>query len=699
MNKKDAGATCKKYLKISKRGLGNQYNNTEACQSFYNGNMMTYEDKIQFVDSSGSRKRATVKFNKVQSNVDSVVGFMAQNRRQAKFMARVKASAGQALYSRNMNALYGYHRENMNADQIETEQDADMMINGYGATENDLSYIVGNSTTNPNGDILKMRLDPRTVGWDPKDKSKNLLSSRWAYYYQDYDLKDALDLFHNSSEDDFEQVGAEEDDGGYQYNPYGGVYDKIKETDAVEWTSKEEDMVRVYNMQWFKYEKFYKAKNPLYQAQDQVDAQFIQARLEIIKSEIKTYQPTGIDAGDMFDFDPLAEEFTFDDSTKAKLVEEFGDLIDPIPFTRKAFYTAICSGSHVFTVFRSVCQQGFSIKFKTGIYSEQFKIWIGMVNAMMEPQKYYNKAVTEFMFTVSSLSKGGVMIEEGAIEDITEFEDKWAKTDGVIEVEKGALTNGMIQEKQQALLPSGIDTIINLSDAAIVANGVDPSFLGAANAQETGILYKRRIRQVISKMARYFDSITLYQKEDARLNADLIRVWIQNNAGEWVRITGPDGADEFEQISEDMLAPEYDVSIQEAAQTPEDNMETAQVIGTYGDRLSLTNPQAASAFYAESVQLLPLDGDVRNRLVEALQPTDETVPLAAFQQLQGQLEQLQSAINQANVRKVNADASLNEAKANTETVTQAEKLENAANKGLENDLIRDQQYNKVTVTI
>ena len=101
MNKKDAGATCKKYLKISKRGLGNQYNNTEACQSFYNGNMMTYEDKIQFVDSSGSRKRATVKFNKVQSNVDSVVGFMAQNRRQAKFMARVKASAGTSWDARH----------------------------------------------------------------------------------------------------------------------------------------------------------------------------------------------------------------------------------------------------------------------------------------------------------------------------------------------------------------------------------------------------------------------------------------------------------------------------------------------------------------------------------------------------------------------------------------------------------------------
>lgn len=700
MNKKDVIAKCKKKVGLSKKGLGNQYNNTEATQSFYNGDMMTYEDKVQFTDGEGNRKRATVKFNKVQSNVDAVVGFMTQNRRQAKYVARVNSSQEQNLYSRNMNALYSYHRENMNADQVETEQDTDMMINGYGAIETDLSYIVGNSTTNPNGEILKMNLDPMALGWDPKAKAKNLLDSRWSYYYQDYDLKDALDLFHKSKEGDFESVEADTtDDSGYTYNPYGGVYDRIKEDDSVEWSSKEENMVRVYNVQWFEYEKFYRAKNPLYEAEEQMDAMFIQSRLELIKSEVKTYNPSGIDAGDMFDFDPSAEEFTFDESTKNKLVAEFGDLIEPVPFTRKCYYTAIYSGDHVFDWFKSVSQQGFSIKFKTGTYSDQYKIWLGMVNAMMEPQKYYNKAITEFMFTVASLSKGGVMLEEGAVEDISEFEDKWAKTDGVIEVNAGALAGGKIQEKQRAMLPNGIDTIITLSDAAIVANGVDPSFLGSTSAQETGILYKRRIRQVISKMARYFDSITLYQKEDARLCADLIRVWVQNNAGEWVRVTGEDGAEEFKQISEDMLTAEYDVSIQEAAQTPEDKMETAQVIGAYGDKLIMTNPPAAQAFYAESLQMLPLDGDVRNRLVEVLQPAEDTVPLAQFEQLQKQLQQLQDEMNQANVRKVNADASLNEAKAQTESVNQVETLENAANKGLENDLIRDEQYNKVTVNI
>lgn len=700
MNKNDVIAKCKKKVGLSKKGLGNQYNNTESAQSFYNGDMMTYEDKIQFIDGDGDQKRANVKFNKTQEPVDAVVGFMTQNRRQAKYNARVNTSEEQSLYSRNMNALNSYHRDNMNSDQVETEQDFDMMINGYGATETDLSYIVGNSTTNPNGEILDMHLDPKTVGWDPKAKSKNLLDSRWAYYYQDYDLRDALDLFDKSKEDDFESVNAiSDDDSGYTYNPFGGVYDRIKEDDSVEWSSKEENLVRVYNIQWFEYEKFYRAKNPLFEVEDPADAMFIKSRLDIIKSEVKTYTPSGIDAGSMFDFDPFAEEFTFDESTKNKLVEEFGELIEPIGFTRKCFYTAIYSGDHVFSWFKSVCQQGFSIKFKTGSYSEQFKIWVGMINSMMEPQKYYNKAITEFMFTIASLSKGGVMIEENAVEDVAEFEDKYAKTDSVMIVSAGAISGNKILPKQQAILPTGIDTIIGLSDAAITSNGVDPTFLGNANTQESGILQKRRIRQVIAKFAKYFDSITLYQKEHARLMADLIRIWIQNNAGEWIRVTGEDGAEEFKQISEDMLAPEYDVSIQEAAQTPEDKMETAQVIGAYGDKLIMTNPPAAQTFYAESLNLLPIDGDIRNRLTEALQPSDDSVPLAQYQQLEQQLQALQSEVNKANVRKVNADASLNEAKAETESVNQVDTLENTRNKALENDLILTGQYDKASVNI
>lgn len=667
MKKSDVAALVKKQRELSKRGLSRQYENSTLCYNYYNnGNDEVYKDYIQFSDTDGGRKRALVNFNSIQQNVDAVVGFAVQNRRRAKYVARPTATGGQEVYSKNMNSLYDYHRENENADQVETDQDTDMFVGGVGTTDTDLSYIVGNATTDPNGEIIKSRIPPDRSYWDPNARSKNLLDSRWAGYSEDFELKEALDLFQGSKEDDFEQVSDEEPgDTGYQYNPWGGLYNKIKLLDTVEWAAKDQEMVRVYNHQWMQYETFYKAKNPLYSAETYEDASFIKMRMDIIKSEIENNYPDGIEAQDMFEFDPLAIELIFDEKTKTVLDREFDDLIVPVDFKRKVFYTAVVSGDHVFTYFKSICQQGFSIKFKTGVYNESGRFWMGIVNPMIEPAKYKNKALTEFIFTIASLSKGGVMVEEDAVEDIADFESKYAKTDAVITVASGALSAGKIQEKARPALPTGLDNIIMLSDAALAAAGVDPSFVGQLdNDDQSGILFKRRVKQVAAKMSKYFDSITLAQKEDARLHADLIRVWVQNNNGQWVRITGDQGKDEFLQVSEDIMAAEYDVTIMEAPQSSEDKQQIAAVLGTYGDKVMMTNPQAGLGLLAESIQMLPIDGDMKARISQLLVPQqEEKIDPALFQQLQQENAMLKSEATQSEVRKNNSESELKTAQA------------------------------------
>lgn len=653
----------------AKRGLGIQYDNTLLCQSFYNDSQSNYSDWVQFADDNGRRRRAMVYFQKIPANIDAIVGFMAQNRRQAKFLAHVNNNKQQEIYGRNMNGLYTYHRENMNADQLESRQDLDNVVNGYGAIDTDLSYIVGRSTTNPNGEILKMNLDPMRVYWDSTARAQNVTDARYCGYFTDYKLTDALDLFQDSIEEDFEPVSDSdvEDKAGYVYNPWGGLYDKIKLDNSVEWSAKEEDMVRVHNHQWFQFETFYRCKNPLYAATDVFTAMHAKLRLDLIKSELKSYTPEGIDAGDEFDFDPTAEILVFDSKTKAKLVKEFGEQIDPIGYKRKCYYTTIISGSHVFKSFKSVSQRGFSVKFKTGQYNQRGKYWIGMVNAMIEPQKYYNKALTELMFAISANSKGGVMVEESAVEDIADFESKWAKTDAVVTVADGTLTNGRIQEKTRPALPTGLENVVQLADSVIAANGVDPAFQGQTNANETGILYKRRIKQILSKFWWIADAATLYQKEDARYCADLIRVWVELNAGQWINITGKDGAAEFMQISQDLMAPDYDVTLQEAPQTPEDQQETASFISSIGDKyMQLQDKQTAGLLYVQAIQMLPLDGDIKNNLESALVPNQQMIPAQqaqqAIQALQQELQKAQSAIPMAQVAKLQSEAQLNTAR-------------------------------------
>jgi hypothetical protein len=701
----------KKQRRESQAALADQYENTRKCQEFYSGDTMSYRDRIQFQDAFGQKKRAMVQFNSVQAPVDSVVGFMAQNRRVAKFAARVPDSEEGNIRSKYMNALYGYVRDNTNADQLESDQDADMMVNGYGAIDTDISYVAGRSTTDPHGEVVKLKIDPLCVGWDAKARNKNITDARFAYYWVDYELHDAVNLLQNSKEEDFEAASAldSDNDSGYTYNPYGGVYDKIKEIGGCEWVDEKSEIVRVYNHQWFEYETFYRVLNPIYEAQSVEDAQYFQMVLEGLLQDQEFIGPEELEAEDSFVLDVTQEILTLNEKQKRKFVKEFGDISEPIAFVRKCYYTAVYSGDHIFTVFKSISQQGFSIKFKTGIYDAAKKIWIGMVNALMQPAEYYDKALTEFIFTIAANSKGGVLVESDAVEDIAEFEKNWAKTDAVIEVLPGTLGAGKVQEKARPAVPTGLDNVIQLSLQAIENNGVDPAFVGKSDVEQSGILYKRKIRQVISKLARYFDSITLYQKEDARLCDDLIRIWVENNQGVFVRITGDEFKNEFLEINSDSLASEYDVTIQEAAQNEEDRQEIAMILGSLGDRMMTAGkPEAMAAAYAESLYYMNLDGDVRNRLVSAINPSmgQEKVPASVVQELQQQIQMLQEQLNSVQVQKAQAETQLIAAKAQTEAAkvgkTEADTiraLSDAEKLRLEGSLITDRYLDKVHVNV
>jgi flagellar biosynthesis chaperone FliJ len=298
-------------------------------------------------------------------------------------------------------------------------------------------------------------------------------------------------------------------------------------------------------------------------------------------------------------------------------------------------------------------------------------------------------------------------VEEDAVEDIVDFEEKWAKTDAVITMRSGSLQAGKVQEKTRPALPTGLQDIVALSEKGIADNGVDPAFLGDVGAQETGILYKRRIRQILTKFWWVADANTLYQKEDARLCADLMRIWIQNNTGEIMRLTGQDGVDEFVQLSEDMLAPEYDIDIQEAPESPEDKQETAMLVGAMGDKyLSVGDVARASALHSESIQMIStLDGDIKNRISRVLVGDNQMVPMAQYQQLQQQLQQLQNALTQAQVQKLQSETAVNMARINDlqanvreKGASTMQKIEDARQKNIETQVIR-QHAGQANVTV
>lgn len=680
----------RKNILSSKSALSKQYNNTRQCQAFYAGNAMSYKDSVQFSTVSG-KKKAQVQFNHVKPYVNSVKGFMAQNRREGKYIARDESPMLQKQYSLYANSLADYIRENCHADQVETQQDGDMLIAGYGAVDTALTYDMGYATTDPNGEVVMGRLDPLCLGWDPAAKEANLLDRRFNWYEQQYHIDEALELFE-AEKDDFEKIEDEGDD--YEYLPRGGNYDKYKE--IVEWADEENQMVKVYFYEWYDIEKFYRAPNPVFSLTNPQAVQMAMMQLEMIASEIED------DENGLFKFDPREEVLVFDAAVKAKLSETFGEYIEIYEAPRKVFYKAIVSKNKVFQAVRSESQQGFTVKFKTGDYDAVNKIWTGMVNSMMEPQKYYNKALTELMFVIASNSKGGVLVEQSAVQDIRDFESRYAKTDGVVIVNDGALSGGQIQEKKSPFTPTGYENVVQLSMAAFSdVNGIDKSFLGSSeNRMETATLQRQRIKQVVSTLACYFDAITLYQKEHARLLLDLMRVYAENNEGALFRVLGEKGAVEFVRLSKDKLMAEYDITIREAPQTQDEQSEFAKELIALADRLATVGDMTtAKVIYAKAIKYMGLDGTDVQDLTEILIPEDARIDPAYVQQLEQQLEQARSEMTSAQLGKLVSDALYNQARAEETAAKTAKTLEEAAQRGIENDLIRGKSSADVNVTI
>jgi len=379
-----------------------------------------------------------------------------------------------------------------------------------------------------------------------------------------------------------------------------------------------------------------------------------------------------------------------------------------VEFSRKCYWTAICSGKHVFRKFKSISQQGFSLKFKAYHYNEALGIWTGMVNPMMQPAEYSNKALTEWLFTIKSRSKGGVIIEEDTVEDVSKFEQDIARTNSVAVVNAGAISGGKIMFKEQPQVPNGLDSIMQLAQASLTKNSVDPAFIGDMDDKDqSGILYKRRLRQVISKLGRPFDALSLYAKEKGRLMLDLIPIWAENNRGGAVNITGEDGFDQWVEISEKSINAEFSVSIQEAPQTPEDKQETAQIIGTYADKLgALGDVSSAKVLYAQSINMLNLDGDIKRNIQKVLMPQTEQIDPMMVQQLQARVQELEGELTRSQVEQVQSQTRKNLADADAKTASigklQADTvkaLEDARRTQAETDLVSTGNYEKATVSI
>lgn len=611
MNNEDVLTQFKKHLTITESGLWEQWDKSEQNHAFYSGDEMAYRVGVNHGDV-----RRIVVFNRVKPFVNAIYGFMIKLRRRPDYQSRQQEPQLQLFQSEHLDSFSDYLRKDSNLDQIESRQDKENLICGVAAVDTTVSYI-----KNPHGEVQGEALKYSEVGWDPQARATNLLDARWVYRKKLMNRDDAVDLFSGSDPDDFEDATSPlvSDAKG---NP---LYNSIAANNVTE-----EDLVQIYYYQWWEFENYYRMPNPLYDVNINpiVRRELLIAMQEFRDMAIDDAQamvddsPINSDVVDsLFDFDPEAQILVMTPKiyrAVKSLLEDFFIEAEAKKYKRKLYRTAIVSGKKVFSHFKSPDQSGFTIKFKTGDYDENRKLWMGIVDQLKDPSRYANKALTEILYVIAANSKGGVMYEESAVSDPKRFEQQYASTHAAIKVNDGALAGGKIQDKARSSLPTGYENVLQVSKNALYeTTGINPEFLGSSeNKQVSALLESQRIEQVTSTLASYFDSITLYSIEHARLMLTYMRMLAENNPTMAFRVVGDDGFAQRMLVNMDAVQAEYDIDVQEAPTSPTQKAQNLSILLSFADKAAFLGVN----ILPEIVDELPISQVKRDKIRQAFVP-------------------------------------------------------------------------------
>lgn len=633
-------AQFKTHKEYAYRNLSEQKKEFKIDFDYYAGNRGIYQTGADEVPVE------MVNINRVKPFVDAVNGFTIQNRREPTYHASILDNERQRAYSEYTNNLSKYFRQNANYDQVESEQDLDMYICGMGATDANITYNDYAATTDPYGEFCKEKCEMiEEIWWDAAANKKNLTDATYVFRAKKFHIQQATELF-GQPEDVFSPVT---EDGSHT----GKYFDvSTNSTITLDIDAADKDMVNVYYYQWYEINVYYTVPNPLPDLL-QVNPDLAMAVLSNLESlqQIYVQKKNGRveNQQDIFDFNPQAETLVIPKDLRRgiqTIFESAGIYLDYESNKRKEFFTAIISGTKVFTKYKNIDQTGFSIKFKTGTYDPNTKLWSGIVKQLREPALFLNKLTTETLNIIAASPKPGLLVEVGVVDDVAKLEEKYALNGSVIEVAAGALSNGQIRDKQIGTNISGYAEMFEMFKQAL------PESLGAANVivgmieskEETATLQRQRVKRALSVFAHYFDSITLYQKMDAMSMLPMMRILAEQSPERLMKITGEHGAVTFQQFGDDEFADRYEVVIGEAPDTDTARQDAIDATTAIADRM-MNVPDPETLQQGKQLAMIVYDmlpnvsNDIKRKVTGILTPKEPTPEEEQQQQQQQQMQQ------------------------------------------------------------
>lgn len=511
--------TLKDWVISSWRAQSEWREQVEDDFAFIDGHQWSDTEKTDLEEQS----RIPVVFNRTAVIIGSVAGSEINNRTEVRFIPR---EIGDVKPNEVLTAGGEWFRDVADAEDAESESFQHLLVCGLGVTETTLDW-----EADPEGEPAIDAIDPLEFGWDCHARKKGLVDARYFFRVIEMPREEAESRFPDADSSEIDTAWlAKSGDVSAHVNVPGDEY-AAEDPDE----DDEKDTLRVVQIQWRERERVVEFVDPTTGKKEEMPQ----------------------------------ERFN-------KIVEKFGTEIKSRTVTRWIWYQAFLGKDGILDENQPDPERS-TFHVMTGQWDRKDKRFYGLLRSMRDPQKFANKWLSQTLHIIGANAKGGVMVEEGAVTNIKDFEESWAASDSVTWLKDGSIASGRVKEKPGPQMPSALMALTEFAVTSIRdVSGVNMELLGLRDANQPGVLEYQRRQSAMTTMARYFDALRYYRKRQGHTILNFLRDYIAPT-GRLVRLVKEDQVS-FVPLAMDEGTSKYDVIIDDAPSAPNEKEKAWSVI-------------------------------------------------------------------------------------------------------------------------
>lgn len=468
---------------------------------FVAGEQWAEEDKQLLRD----QLRPCITFNRVGPVMDTIGGLEITNRQETRYIPR---ETNDRAVSEVLSAAAKYFRDQADAEDEESEAFMNSAICGLGWTETYLDYDYS-----PEGKICIENRDPFEMYYDPLSQKANLSDARYLFRVKALTEEEFYATFPDAPED----VGT-----GPAFDPadIGIMRDNPRDQYKVGDEKSKTGLYWVIEYQW---------KELVPQtiiASGSASAEMPADRIEKIKEAVPS----------------------------AKTAER----------KETRYMRAFLCGNSILKKGDGPCKHGFTYKAITAKRDRNRGTWYGIVKAMKDPQRWANKWLSQALHILNSNAKGGAFIERSALQNPRKAEETWADPAALIILNDGGTQK--IRDRQIGNFPAGFDKLMSFAVQSMRdVTGINQELMGLTERDQAGIVENARKQSGYTIVARLFNALRRYRKEQGRLLMYFIQEYIPD--GTLIRI-GEASQAQYVPLIKNPAVLEYDVVVDDAPFSP-----------------------------------------------------------------------------------------------------------------------------------